>query len=231
MNSRGKKEGFGLIELLVAIGVFTIAIVSIAHLFTRARTSSDYSLLKSQALLLAKNQIEEIKIFREDDFSNIPEGETSEEIFLNKNKFQTELLIDCEQEVCLLTSSVNWNYLNKDHNVTLKTHLTAWTEGVYKDVIVETVGHSRDGADIYLEGRLERIEEREEVIPGHQIREPGDSWNDSVLIQGEKTSFLGNYEIVWSNPQFGSYEYRAIALSLDGEKVWEAEEIKTITVE
>ncbi len=125
-----KEKGFTLLELMLAVAFFVVSTASVAYLFIGAQTATDYSVSKTQALLLARERIEEQREIRyEDGFYNLTEGEDLETITLNGRSYQTKIDVDyILEEVCKIESTVTWTSRNREESVSFVEHFTAWDD-------------------------------------------------------------------------------------------------------
>jgi type II secretory pathway pseudopilin PulG len=122
-----KKDGASLVELMLAIAIFVIAGASIAHLFIGAQTASEYGVSKTQALLLAREKIEDTRETRDvDGFDSLASGTTTETVVLGDRSYDTSVVLDCSGEVCEVTSSVSWTIREKEETASFVEHLTDW---------------------------------------------------------------------------------------------------------
>ena len=125
------QAGVSLLELILAIAVFVVGSASVAHLFIGAQTSATYSVDKTQAILLAKEGIEEVRATRSGNFDNLLSETTTETIALNNMDFERVVDTSCSEEVCIVESTVGWESIGREESVSFTEHLTAWMEGEY----------------------------------------------------------------------------------------------------
>ena len=135
-----KQDGVSLLEVMLAVAVFVIAVASVAHLLVGAQTASGYSISKMQAIVLAREKIEEVREQRNTDgFDSLTEGTTTETVNLSDRSYETEVVISCHaDEVCATESTVSWTTRGRSESVYLIEHLTAWEDvEVLEEPVVE----------------------------------------------------------------------------------------------
>ncbi len=127
-NKKGNK-GASLIELMLAIAVFVVAAASIAHLFIGAQTAGDYGTSKTQAILLAREKMEDVREERDvNGFNSLSSGTTTETVVLGDRSYDTSVVLDCSAGVCEVASSVSWTVRGEEETVSFVEHLTDWYE-------------------------------------------------------------------------------------------------------
>jgi len=128
-HERSGQDGLSLLELILAIAVFVIGTATVAHLFIGSQTSMNYSLEKSQAMLLARQGIEEERAKRNEDFGNLVQGTYTETISLDDKEFERivkiSFLSDTEAEV---VSTVEWTSLGREEDISFVEIITDWQE-------------------------------------------------------------------------------------------------------
>ncbi len=132
MKGREKsEEGVSLLELLLAITVFVISVASISYLFIGSQTATDYSISKMQAVLLAKEKIEEKRELRDIyGFDIFIEGESVETdtISFDDRNYESVLTTNCTGDVCKFESVISWTSFGREEEVSFTEHLTGWAE-------------------------------------------------------------------------------------------------------
>lgn len=135
INKRGK--GFSLVEVLLASSLFALIITAVigAIAFSQQRTSM--SGMKSRALSLAEEGIEASRNIRDEDFSNLTDGNHGLVLSSNTWTFSgssdtsgiftrqiqiTAINVNTKQ----ITSTVNWSYYGNSYNISLTSYLSNW---------------------------------------------------------------------------------------------------------
>ncbi len=116
-------------ELMLAIAVFIVGVGSVTHLAIRAQLSMNYSTGKSQALMIAREGIEEIRALRNDDYEQIRDFGTSGETISPEDEntvFDRETSVDCQNGACLVDSVVQWDLEGETQEVELQEVMTPW---------------------------------------------------------------------------------------------------------
>ncbi len=142
------QKGAGLLELLVAVGVFALGILTFSHLFVAVHTSSTYNINESEALDLTREGLEAVRSIRNNDFEDLEVGEY--ELTLVENKWTLSELGEEEDPATInerykrkievsnyekdekrkeVVSTVSWN--DGEESVSLTEHLTFWQEEKY----------------------------------------------------------------------------------------------------
>lgn len=123
-------KGASLIELMLAVAIFTISIIGVAHLFIGSQNSMNYSLEKLQAAFLAKGGIEEKRAITNTDFDLLSAGSSSEIITLNEKEYERTINISFLGEgEAEITSTVEWQGMGREEMVYYKEILTDWSSG------------------------------------------------------------------------------------------------------
>ena len=118
------EDGMSLVEIMLAVAIFVIGVVSVAHLFVGSQISLAYTLDKSQAILLAKQGVEEQRYNR--DIGDVFTEETNNPISLNEKEFSRTVSVSEVEGVATITSTVNWNTTSGEEEVYLVEIITDW---------------------------------------------------------------------------------------------------------
>ncbi len=105
-RAAGVRNGFTLIEVLVAISILTIGILGIAGLMGTAVKSASYSQAMTQATNLAQGRIEALQ---EIDFNNIQSSDAVGRVELRRNCTQTSAALNRPVYTCIPTSTVTYD--------------------------------------------------------------------------------------------------------------------------
>lgn len=126
-----RDDGVSLLEIILAIAVFVVAIASVAHLIIGAQSASDYSTSKLQATLLAREKLEEVREDKnEDGLDSLVEGEVIEVVTLGGKSYDATVNINCFEvdEYCVVESTVSWTVRDREESVYFIEHLTGWED-------------------------------------------------------------------------------------------------------
>ncbi len=140
------QKGAGLLELLVAVAVFTVGILAFGHLFTASYTTSTYNINENEALDLAREGLEAVRSIRNNDFEDLAPGEY--ELTLVENKWTLTTFAEEPETINerykrtieisnyeedenrkKVVSTVTWK--DGQESVSLTERLTFWQEGRY----------------------------------------------------------------------------------------------------
>jgi len=162
MEHKNKQKGAGLVELLLAVGVFAIGILTFSHMFFFSHDSAIYNINENEALDLAREGIEAVRSIRNNNFNDLSPGDYELEIDVNNN-WKLETLIGEPSEINdrykrtieisnyetdenrkVVTSTVTWD--EGVESVSLTEHLTAWQEKRYILTVDSTSGGT--GVDV-----------------------------------------------------------------------------------
>ncbi len=147
---RGGSDGMSLLEVLLAVAVFTVGIGTVAHLFVGSYYSSIHSVEKNQALLIAKEGVEAVRSMKDDDFENVEER-TEDGIEINggvwafksgadviDDKYTREIdVAEIDSGTWEVTVTVSWQPLRgEESEVRIIEQMTAWRESFVFDLPV-----------------------------------------------------------------------------------------------
>lgn len=133
-------NGQSLIEVLLALGVFTLGIATIGFLALDANVSTRQGVERTQAALLAKEGLEAARSIRDADFNNLIARPDPYGIVLSDNtwQFQDEpdtqdqftrsvIIEDIGEKEKKIISNVSWQFNpQRSNSVSLVTYLTDW---------------------------------------------------------------------------------------------------------
>ncbi len=135
-------SGASLLEVLLAVVIFTIGIGTIAHLYIGSYYTSFNSIEKNQALFLAKEGLEAVSSIKNDDFSSIG-ARVNSGIEINGNSWSfrsdPDIIDEKYTRKINITSAgenawdvdvvVSWQPLRGEENeVSLQGRMTPWKE-------------------------------------------------------------------------------------------------------
>ncbi len=141
-----KQKGAGLLELLVAVGVFALGILTFSHLYVAVYTSSTYNINENEALDLAREGLEAVRSIRNNDFKDLSVGEYelilvgnkwvlstlgTEPVTINERYKRTIEISNYMEDGNRkeVVSTVTWN--DEEESISLTEHLTFWQEKKY----------------------------------------------------------------------------------------------------
>lgn len=146
-------SGQSLIEILLAVAVFMVGVVTIGYLMFDSQTSLRQSIEMTQATLLSREGIEAVRGIGLNDFDAIPPGTyglaqsggvwTLSSTQDSTGKFTRSITIsDVDIETKQTVSSVSWNTSDvRENTVSLTEYITDWrgTKGdsKYLDVTID----------------------------------------------------------------------------------------------
>ena len=147
-------RGISLIELIMAITIFIVGIASIAHLFVSAHMAMSYNLEKAQAILLAKEGLEEQRV---KGFGSFQEEEI---VFdLNGTDFSREINLNESGDEVEVVSGVSWRSQGRDEEVYFREIFTNWNPTLPS---IESLALHLDATLIGLEDE-DRVEEWRDI--------------------------------------------------------------------
>ena len=194
------QKGQSLIEILFAITIFTMGVVTIGYLIISGLNALHYTAESSHARFLASEGIEAVTSMRDGDFDQIPTGTyglivheghwalaSSSDI---QGKFtRTITIVDVDTDTKDITSNVVWSMFGgSQKNITYTTRLTNWnqTKGDAGDLNVVTEGISLNASSTEVSGlRIKNMGTTRIVITSMTI-----FWNAPVHL--ERITIGGN---------------------------------------
>jgi Tfp pilus assembly protein PilV len=191
------KSGQSLAELLIAMGVFVVGVVTVAFLVLEASISSRQGIERTKALLLAKEGLEAARSIRDADFDNLPTGNHG--IILSGNKWifsgssdnqdqftRTINITDVDVDTKKVESTIIWQFTGaRQDSLTLTDYFTDWsqTHGSAGEMNVDISGTTLSGDNKELQGiTIENIDTEDIVI-------------DKIAVWWEGTSTLHQIRI------------------------------------
>lgn len=133
-------RGQSIIEILFAIAIFTIGVVTIGFLVFDAQTSLRNAREETHASLLAREGLMAVRTIRDDDFDNLNAGTYG--LVLQDNRWEldsepdttgkftrTVSIEDIDLETKTVTSTVSWEFSDvRPKEVTYVTRFTDWQQ-------------------------------------------------------------------------------------------------------
>lgn len=124
MFKRKKNEvGMSLVEILIATSIFIIGAVSVIYLHISTQISLNYTLEKSQAMLLAKEGIEEQRKTRNNSGLDFLTPEVDNVITMNDIVFTRDVGVNVTEGRATITSTVTWK---EGESVSFTEIITNW---------------------------------------------------------------------------------------------------------
>lgn len=119
------QSGQSLIELLIAMGVFVLAVSAIAFLILDAYIADRAGRERTQATFLAEECLEQARVTRDGDWDSL--DSTSPETI--DKFFRTMTVEDIDSSRKKITCQVTWSLTEaRSQDVSLATYLTNWQE-------------------------------------------------------------------------------------------------------
>ncbi|MFC1802141.1 fibronectin type III domain-containing protein [Patescibacteria group bacterium] len=186
-------KGQGLIEVLVAISVFVIGVVTISILMIDASFASRQGNERTQAVLLAREGLEVARALRDEDFDNLTNG--SHGIALSSGQWIFSGTSDTQDQFTRVVevsnvgdgdnkridSTVAWDFSEgREGEVTLTSYLSNWTQtrGNAGDVVINVDDATFVAGDKRVEGiTLQNIGLSDVTLDSVIV-----SWDNSNLI-------------------------------------------------
>lgn len=133
------KKGFSLLELVLAIAIFSLGAVSLATLLIDSNISTKLSIERTEALLYAKEGVGAVRTIRDADWDSVIEGEYgleytdgswafSEEPDLIDSKYtRTVTIEDSATSTKNVSVNVSWEpNSSRVSSTTIDTIITDW---------------------------------------------------------------------------------------------------------
>ncbi len=114
------KKGTSLVEVMVAVLIFTIVILGASFLFFYGRSQISLRGHYRVALQLAAQKLEELKA---DNYDDIEEGETEESFSLEDLSYSRTTETEDVGLYKKVDVGVDWQQLGKQHSVSLTTFI------------------------------------------------------------------------------------------------------------
>lgn len=189
MHSYTTQRGQSLIEILFAITVFTIGVVTIGYLIISGLNTLHYATESTQARLLASEGIEAVTAIRDGDFDQIPAGTYG--LMLNEGRWmlastsdtqgkftRTITIEDIDVDTKDVISHVVWSVFGgSEKNITYTTRLSNW---------MQTNG---DAGDLAVYTDSVTVMASSTIVSGLRLKNNGDT---SIVVT--------NIRIVWDAP-------------------------------
>jgi prepilin-type N-terminal cleavage/methylation domain-containing protein len=187
-------QGFSIVEVLLAVSIFALIVTGFVGAFLYGQEATMLSGNRAQAVFLAEEGLEAVRNIRDDDFSNLTDGNHG--IFVSGNEWaflgtidvngifmrQIEIeTIDINRKVA--TSTVTWQQnQQRQGSVSLVAYFSNWQETVSQSkgfVIATTSAAIGGGGNKELQGiTIENTGDIEAVIDKITI-----TWDNSNLIE------------------------------------------------
>lgn len=196
LNVRTQK-GQSLVEILFAIAIFTIGVVTIGYLIFDSFTSLGLREDSVRARLLAQEGIEAARLLRGPSFDALLAGsyglafvdgewalsETPDEI----GKFQRTLTVsDDAHDIKNVRVEIAWEAYGRTRTAILETHLSNWrgTYGEAKDIVIDGNNAVLSASSTSLGGiALLNTGEHDVTIEGLKVQWEGTSMLENILIR------------------------------------------------
>ncbi len=147
------KKSFSLLEVILAVSVFSIVVTSLISAFIYGKESTMLALNRSKATLLAEEGLEAVRNIRDENFSNLIDGTyglsvVSNQWILSANSDTTEIftrqivISTTGSDTKQIIANVNWQQnLQRNGVVSLTTYLTNWAA-------INQIGPQADSLDV-----------------------------------------------------------------------------------
>jgi len=182
-----------LIEILFAIAIFTIGVVTIGYLIIDARVSLHYATDLTRARLLAAEGIEAVNSIRMGGFDLLPSGDYGLEINQGvwtltsssdeRGKFTRTISIeDIDSDVKEVTSQISWEmFPGREKQVTYKTRFSNWMQvgGEAGELEIDLSQVTIDDSKTTIGGLFIRNNHNQEVV----ITDITVIWGTSALLE------------------------------------------------
>lgn len=136
------KDGFSLIEILIAMGVFVLSVSAISFIILDAYIAERAGRERTQAVFLAEQGLEQARLIRDNDWFSLVS--TGPEII--DNKFTRTMTVeDLDSDTKRITSQISWNLTEtRSQDVSLITYLTNWQTTLLDcDTVCQNNGYSK----------------------------------------------------------------------------------------
>ncbi len=172
--SQKNEKGAGLLELILAVGVFAIGVLTFSHIFLFSHDSTLYNINENEALDLSREGLEAVRSIRNNAFNDLSPGNyelslsggnwilvelIGEPSEINERYKRTITISDYEtdEKRKIITSAVTWD--EGEESVSLTEHLTAWQEIAYTLTMAESPTAGGTATDVtntspYTEGAI-----------------------------------------------------------------------------
>ena len=114
------KKGTSIVEVMVAVLIFTIVIIGGSFFFVYGRNQIDLRKHYRVAAELASQKLEGLKA---DNYDNIVVGETTESLSLENLSYSRTLVAADVGLYKQVEVTVHWEQMGKQHNVSLATFI------------------------------------------------------------------------------------------------------------
>lgn len=197
------QKGIGLLEIVLAVAIFTVGIASVGHLFVSSYLSSAYSTERQKASFLAREGVEALRSIKGSGFDELSviEGggvdytsdrwqliESSTEI----DQFTREINIEeVSEDQKLVEVIIGWeNIRGREDQVILSEIFTSWEEGY----IMESelfIYAATAGASQFSTGETYKIDQQGNIVWFNDYS-PGDySFKYDVKVNDQEKIYVG----------------------------------------
>lgn len=174
MEHKNKQKGAGLVELILAVGIFAIGVLTFSHMFLFSHDSAIYNIGENEALDLSREGLEAVRSIRNNDFEDLAPGNyelsldggkwvlvelVGEPSTINERYQRTIEISDYENDEKRkeIISTVTWD--KGVESVSLTEHLTFWQEEAYTLTMAESPAAGGTATDVtnaspYTEGTI-----------------------------------------------------------------------------
>jgi hypothetical protein len=216
------QQGQSLIEILFAIAIFTVGVVTIGYLVIDARVSLNYATDLTRARLLASEGIEAANNIRTKNFALLTSGEnglaleSGEWVFSGTSddhgKFKRVVSVeDIDSETKEVVSKVIWDLSgNREKSVSYTTLLSNWkqTSGEAGSLELNTSSASVVASSTILTGiYLNNSGEEDIVITDMIIKWDGEALLDGITLQGTEIILASTSNAVASDENIDVVDY------------------------
>lgn len=199
VNNIPTRGGFSLMEILIAMSIFTIATATISYLIIDSEISLRTSIDATKAVGLADEGIEAVRTLRDSDFDNLTEGEHGLGLVEGSWQFtgvsddtgsftRTISVVDVEEGVKKITSSVAWDVSQaREREIVFSTYLSDWknTGGDAQDLFIDTIGANLTATGTTLVGvNLENTDAEDMTLESMSVEWVGVETLEKVTIGG-----------------------------------------------
>ncbi len=213
------QAGAGLLELLIAVGVFTVGIATLAHMFVFTHNSSIYSINESEALDLAREGLEAVRSIRNSDPENFFEdgydGNYEIEIIANKwslseltgdpvkinDRYERVVeIINVGEGRREITTTVEWS---EEKSVSLTELLTFWQKEIEAEPILSNPTSEATG-EITATGEVDTDQSTGTlywVVTTSSTSPSASQVKDGENDKGEDADAFGNQSVVTTGTQ------------------------------
>lgn len=121
MTSGIGKKAFSLVELLVAIAILSIGIITVLQAFSYSSRGAGLSFDIVNALFLAEDKMQELEFKEKEELLNFASRKVNDK----KDKFSWQYSFDLDTELNLyhLNFNISWERINRQQGFNITTYL------------------------------------------------------------------------------------------------------------